>query len=158
MKSVKTENAKISCKCGCKCKGILKTNINNRRVNVSVSPAIPIELTNNRNGLSKKECLTCDSGCTAECIVSEHLVRSLDLPIQATNIKTATLGDGETKMSIVGETIIDTEYLDNPIKVRAVVSKEVEGILLGMPGMEMCGIDLISSKRELHFPNGAKVN
>ena len=38
------------------------------------------------------------------------------------------------------------------------VSKEVEGILLGMPGMEMCGIDLISSKRELHFPNGAKVN
>ena len=81
MKSVKTKSAKISCNCGCTCKKNTKTDVNNRRVNVSVSPAIPIELTNNRNGQSKKECLTCDSGCTAECIVSEHLVRSLDLPL-----------------------------------------------------------------------------
>ena len=135
-----------------------KTDVNSRKINMSVSSTAPMKLINNKNGQFKKECLTCDIGCTAECIVNEHLARSLDLPIQSTNTKTATLGDGETNLTIVGETIIDTKYLENPIKVRAMVSKEVEGILLGMPGMERCGIDLDSSEKELHFPNGARVN
>ena len=39
-------------------------------------------------------------------------------------------------MSIVGEVRLSTEYLGNPMKVTAVVAKEMEGILLGMPGME----------------------
>merc|ERR1712055_597825 len=68
------------------------------------------------------------------------------------------MGDGETSMSIVGEVHIDTEYEGNPIKIRAVVANETEGILLGMPGLERCGIDVISSKKELLFQNGTRVN
>merc|ERR1711974_580038 len=61
-------------------------------------------------------------------------------------------------LTIMGEVNIDTEYMGNPIKIKAVLAEETEGILLGMPGMEMCGIDVISSKKELHFPNGTIVN
>ena len=87
-----------------------------------------------------------------------ELVHSLGLPILPTNVKTATLGDGETNMSIVGEVHVDTEYMGNPIKIRAVVANETDGILLGMPGLERCGIDVISSKKELLFQNGTSVN
>ena len=93
-----------------------------RRVAVSPSPAFPVEITNNQTGVSKCFNLTCDSGCTAECIVNAALIRSLGLPIQPTNVKTATLGDGETNMSIVGEVNVDTEYMGNPIKIKAVHS------------------------------------
>ena len=86
------------------------------------------------------------------------LVRGLGLPLHPPNVKTATLGDGETSMSIVGEVSVDTEYMGNPIKVKAVVANDVEGILLGMPGLEKCGIDVISSKKELLFPNGVRFN
>ena len=75
-----------------------------------------------------------------------------------TNVQSAKLGDGETQMTILGEIDIDTSYEGNPINIKAVVTEEAEGILLGIPGMENCGIDLISSKKELHFPNGAVLN
>ena len=45
--------------------------------------------------------------------------------------------------------------MDNPIQIRAVVADEVEGILIGMPGLEQCGIDIVSSKGQVHFRNGA---
>ena len=45
--------------------------------------------------------------------------------------------------------------MGNPIQVRAVVTNEAEGILIGMPGLEKCGIDIISSKAQVHFKNGA---
>ena len=157
MKSVKIKCARIDCTCGCTCKGDT-TGIANRRVNVSPSPAFPVEITNDKTRVSKRDNLTCDTGCTAECIVNADLVHSLGLPLQPTNIRTATLGDGETDMSIMGEVQIDTVYMANPIKVKAVVTKEVEGILLGIPGMEKCGIDVICSKKELHFPNGTVFN
>ena len=157
MKSVKIKCARIDCNCGCTCKNDT-TGRTNRRVSVSPSPAFPVEITNNKTGVSKGDDLTCDTGCTAECIVNADLVHSLGLPLQPTNIRTATLGDGETNMSIVGEVQLDTEYMGNPINIKAVVAKETEGILLGMPGLEKCGIDVISSKKELHFPNGTTVN
>ena len=135
-----------------------KTDVNSRNINMRVSSTIPMKLINNKNGQFKKECLTCDIGCTTECIVNEHLVRSLNLSIQPTNTKTATLGDGETSVIITGETTIDTKYLENPIKVKAMVSREVEGIFLGTPGMEKCGINLDSDERELLLPNGVRVN
>ena len=115
-----------------------------------------MEITNDR--ASRKDDLTCDSGSTAECIVNEDFANSLGLTLQPTNIRSATLGDGETDMTIMGEVNIDTNYMGNPINIKAVVTKEAEGILLGMPGMEICGIDVISSKKELHFPNGTVVN
>ena len=46
----------------------------------------------------------------------------------------------------------------NLIDIRAVVAEEAEGVLLGMPGLENCGIDIISSKKEIRFPNGAALN
>merc|ERR1711974_67552 len=49
-------------------------------------------------------------------------------------------------------------FMGNPINLKAVVTEEAKGVLLGIPGMENCGIDLISSKKELHFPNGTVVN
>ena len=57
--------------------------------------------------------------------MNADLVHSLGLTLQPTNIRTATLGDGETSMSIVGEVRLSTEYLGNPIKVTAVVAKEM---------------------------------
>merc|ERR1711974_449844 len=92
------------------------------------------------------------------CIVNKDFADSLGLTIHPTNIRSATLGDGEADMTILGEIDIDTSFMGNPINIKAVVTKEAEGILLGMPGMEICGIDLISSKKELHFPNGTVVN
>merc|ERR1712029_214268 len=157
MKSVKIKYCRVDCGCGCTCKDNPSDPIN-RRVNVSPSPAFQVELANNRTGSAKQDDLTCDTGCTAECIVNAKLVRGLGLPLQPTNVKTATLGDGETNMSIVGEVPLDTEFMGNPIKVKAVVANDVEGILLGMPGLEKCGIDVLSSKKELQFPNGVKIN
>merc|ERR1711974_477807 len=49
-------------------------------------------------------------------------------------------------------------FMGNPINLKAVVTEEAKGALLGIPGMENCGIDLISSKKELHFPNSTVVN
>ena len=49
MKSVRVRCSRIDCDCGCTCKNTT-AGIDNRRVNVSVSPAFPIELTNNKNG------------------------------------------------------------------------------------------------------------
>ena len=157
MKSVKIRCNRIDCGCGCTCKDNPSDPVN-RRVTVSPSPALQVELTNNQTGATKHDALTCDTGCTAECIVNSKLVRGLGLPLLPTNVKTATLGDGETSMTIVGEVSVDTEYMGNPIKVRAVVADDVEGILLGMPGLEKCGIDVISSKKELLFPNGVRFN
>jgi hypothetical protein len=135
-----------------------ETDVDSRKINLCVASTIPIKLVNNKNGQFKKECLTCDISCTTECIVNEHLARSLNLPVQPTNIRTTILGDGETSVTITGETTIDTKYLENPIKVRAMVSNEVEGIFLGTTGMKKCGIDLDSGERELLLPNGVRVN
>ena len=137
MKSVKVKNARIDCGCGCNC---CKTNknesigISNRRVCVSASPAFPVEIANDKG--SRKDDLVCDSGCTAECIVNKDFADSLGLTIHPTNIRSATLGDGETDMTILGEIDIDTSFMGNPINIKAVVTEEAEGILLGMPGME----------------------
>merc|ERR1711974_317511 len=128
MKSVKIKCNRVDCGCGCTCKDN-PSDPTNRRVSVSPSPAFQVELTNNRTGSTKHDDLTCDTGCTAECIVNAKLVRGLGLPLQPTNVKTATLSDGETSMSIVGEVSVDSEYMGNPIKVKAVVANDVEGIL-----------------------------
>merc|ERR1712029_1211329 len=157
MKSVKIKYCRVDCGCGCTYKDN-PSDPTNRRVNVSPSPTLQVELTNNRTGSTKQNDLTCDTGCTAECMVNAKLVRELGLPLQPTNVRTATLGDGETNMSIVGEVSVDTEFMGNPIKVKAVVANDAEGILLGMPGLEKCGIDVLSSKKELQFPNGVKIN
>ena len=61
-------------------------------------------------------------------------------------------------MTILGEIAIKSNFMGNPIAVRAVVTRESEGVLLGMPGIENWGIDIISSKQELCFPNGAVLN
>merc|ERR1711974_512109 len=148
---------RVDCSCGCTCKDN-PSDPTNRRVTVSPSPALQVELTNNQTGATKHDALTCDTGCTAECIVNSKLVRGLGLPLLPTNVKTAILGDGETSISFVGEVSVDTEYMGNPIKVKAVVANDVEGILLGMPGLEKCGIDVISSRKELKFPNGVRFN
>ena len=119
MVSVKVKNAKVNCNCTCKCSKsdeITDSNeivkITNRRVHVSASPAFPIEVNNN-----KRSDLTLDSGCTAECIVNKDFANNLGLPITPTNVQSATLGDGETPMTIVGEIDIDTSYEGNPSKL-----------------------------------------
>ena len=104
---------------------------------------------------SVTEDLICDTGCTSACVVNTTFCRKVGLPITPTNITNAKLGDGSTSLTIRGETIIKTKYLDNPIQIRAVVADEVEGILIGMPGLEQCGIDIISSRGQIHFKNGA---
>ena len=58
-------------------------------------------------------------------------------------------------MTILGETFINSSFMGNPIQIKAVVTNEAEGILIGMPGLEKCGIDIISSKAQIHFRNGA---
>ena len=52
IKSVKIKCSRIDCNCGCTCKDDT-TGAANRRVNVSPSPAFPVEITNNKTGASK---------------------------------------------------------------------------------------------------------
>ena len=120
MKSVKCRDitkvtsSKVSCNCNCECKQVEK--IANRRVCVKASPSFPIEVANRKR--SKKEELVLDTGCTAESIVNEDFAKSLGLPITPTNVQSATLGDGQTAMTIVGEIEIKTKFLGNPIDIR----------------------------------------
>ena len=111
------------------------------------TPPLPSKVANGRK--SKEEELVLDTGCTAESIVNKEFADSLGLPITPTNVQSATLGDGETAMTILGEIAIKTNFMGNPIAIRAVITKESEGVLLGMPGIENCCIDIISSKKEL---------
>ena len=117
---------------------------------------LPVVPANGRQ--STREQLILDTGCTAESIVNKEFADSLGLPITPTNVQSATLGDGETAMTILGEIAIKTNFMGNLIDIRAVVTEESEGVLLGMPGIENCCIDIISSKKELRFPNSAVLN
>merc|ERR1711888_33996 len=119
------------------------TTIHNRRVSVSPTPSLPVVITSDMDpSKSAKEDLICDTGCTSACTINTAFCRKIGLPITPTNITDAKLGDGSTSLTIRGETIIKTKYLDNPIQIRAVVADEVEDILTGMPGLEQCGIDV----------------
>ena len=103
MKSVKVKNFRVDCGCNCRCHEADKREtegITNRRVCVSASPAFPVEIANDKG--SRKDDLVCDSGCTAECIVNKDFADSLGLTLHPTNIRSATLGDGETDMTILG--------------------------------------------------------
>ena len=70
---------------------------------------LPIEVTNDKR--SREDDLVLDSGCMAECIVNKDFADSLGLPITPTNVQSATLGDGETAMTILGEVAINTSYM-----------------------------------------------
>lgn len=87
------KNSKVDCKAG--------EEVTNRRVYVSTSPSFQLKVTNGRK--SKKEELILDTGCTAKSIVNKEFADSLGLPITPTNVKSATLGDGETAMTILDE-------------------------------------------------------
>ena len=86
------KNSKVNCK--------EVEEVTNRRVCVNTSPSFQIKVA---NGRKSKEELVLDTGCTAESIVNKDFADSLGLPITPTNVQSATLGDGETAMTILGE-------------------------------------------------------
>ena len=92
---------------------------------MSPSPSLPVVITNNQDpSKSAKDDLICDTGCTSACVVNTAFCKKVGLPITPTNITTAKLGDGNTPLTIRGETIISSSFLGNPIQVKAVVADE----------------------------------
>ena len=98
-----------------------------------------------------------DSGCTGECIISQSFANTICADIQPSPVKAAKLADKETSLPIVGVTTLRDNILGNSFSLNALVSRDGDPVLIGIPGAEKLMLVINTGQQKLTFRNGASV-
>ena len=128
-----------------------------RRVQTCPSPSFdPNIQLHNGHGSIQEKCIV-DTGCTGELIINEKFARSLNATVSRSAVKKANLADGTSVMTILGETTVSGNYHGYEFELNALVAKDGDPLLLGMPGAEKLGLIINCDNKTITFRNGKTI-
>ena len=128
-----------------------------RRVETCPSPSFdPTIKLHNGQGSIQEKCIV-DTGCTGELIINEKFAKALHATISRSAVRKANLADGTSVMTIIGETTISGSYQGYEFELNALVAKDGDPLLLGMPGAEKLGLIINCDNKTITFRNGQTI-
>ena len=128
-----------------------------RRVETCPSPSFdPSIQLHNGNGFVQEKCIV-DTGCTGELIINEKFARSINATVSRSAVRKANLADGTSVMTILGETTVSGNYQGYEFHLNALVAKDGDPLLLGMPGAEKLGLIINCDNKTITFRNGKTI-
>ena len=129
-----------------------------KRISIGSSPAFDASIKHHKAGSDITQSVIVDSGCTGECIISQKFANTISAEIEPSPVRNAKLADKETCLPIVGMTHIDGNFKGNSFTLNALVSRDGDPVLLGIPAAEKLGLIIDAGNKKLTFPNGVSVN
>ena len=129
-----------------------------RRINIGPSPSFSADIKCHSGKSIVNQLCIVDSGCTGECIISKDFADRISAVIQPTSVRSAKLADKQTSLPIIGITRLDGDFKGNKFTLNALVSKEGDPVLLGIPGAEKLALVINTGTKELTFRNGVSIS
>ena len=128
-----------------------------RRINIASSPSFSAKIKGHNGQPDVTQTCIVDSGCTGECIISNEFANLISAEVKPSPVKAARLADKETSLPIIGMTQLRGNVMGNSFSLNALVSRDGDPVLVGIPGAEKLGIIINTRNKSLTFNNGSTV-
>ena len=129
-----------------------------KRVNIAPSPSFTANIKHHTGSNHVAQSCIVDSGCTGECIINREFANLISAEVKPSAVKGARLADKETCLPIVGETQLHGQIMGNDFVLNALVSREGDPILIGIPGCKKLRLIIDAGNETLTFNNGSSVS
>ena len=129
-----------------------------KRIGIESSPSFTADFKCRNSAETIKQSCIVDSGCTGECIINQKFANAISAEVSPSPVKAAKLADKETSLPIVGMTKLSGMVMGNAFTLNALVSRDGDAVLLGIPAMEKLNLMVNCRDKCLTFNNGASIS